>query len=60
MPNKLKRARGCLGRAIKAELIEAPPGYMTAEDIEREDAAKAAAKTKQGRKLSPYEEMLLD
>ena len=38
----------------------APPGYMTAEDIEREDAAKAAAKTKQGRKLSPYEEMLLD
>jgi hypothetical protein len=36
-PQKLKRARGSMLRAIRAGLIEAPPGYMTQKDMERED-----------------------
>ena len=40
-PIKLKRARGALLRAIRAGLIEAPPGYMTRADYEREEEERA-------------------
>ena len=34
---KLKRARGSLLRAIRSGRMEAPPGYMTFADYEREN-----------------------
>jgi hypothetical protein len=34
---KLKRAKGSLLRAIRSGMMEAPPGYMTAADYEREE-----------------------
>ena len=37
---KLKRARGSLLRGIRAGLVEAPPGYMTRADYEREDVQR--------------------
>jgi hypothetical protein len=40
---KLKRARGSLLRGIRAGLVEAPPGYMSRADYEREDAEKLRA-----------------
>jgi hypothetical protein len=34
---KLKRARGSLLRAIRSGRMEAPPGYMTFADYQREN-----------------------
>ena len=41
---KLKRPRGSLLRAIRAGITPAPAGYMTADDMKREDEAKRKAK----------------
>jgi hypothetical protein len=44
---KLKRARGARLRAIRAGLITAPPGYMSAEEMDREEAARKLARSAQ-------------
>jgi hypothetical protein len=46
---KLKRARGSLLRGLRSGLVEAPPGYMTRADYEREEVQRAE-KLRAGRK----------
>jgi hypothetical protein len=42
---KLKRAKGSLLRAIRSGIMQAPPGYMTFADYEREERERNEKRT---------------